>query len=106
MSTQTIETIDSTGQRVPPESAWGQAVDGREAFGFVPDGQPAAITGASADALVGGPWLDALLARVDEQGLQLTGEGVFVPALVKAVVGGAGAWAGRRADRPSGLRAW
>ena len=82
MSTQTTETIGSTGQRGLPESARTSAVGGREAFGFGPDVKPA----ASADDLVDGPWLDAMLARVDEQGLQLTGEGGFLPALIKAVL--------------------
>jgi putative transposase len=77
MSTQTIETMESTGQRTLPE---GSRADGREAFGFEQAGP------VSADALVDGPWLDALLDRVDEQGLQLTGEGGFLPALVKAVL--------------------
>ena len=39
-----------------------------------------------ADELIDQQWLDALLERVDEQGLQLTGEGGFLPALVKAVL--------------------
>jgi putative transposase len=82
MSTQTTETIDSTGQRVPAESARSSAVDGQEAFGFAPEVRPA----ASADDLVDGPWLDAMLASVDRQGLQLTGEGGFLPALIKAVL--------------------
>jgi len=36
--------------------------------------------------LIDQQWLDGLLERVDEQGLQLTGEGGFLPALVKAVL--------------------
>jgi putative transposase len=40
----------------------------------------------SADELIDQQWLDGLLERVDEQGLQLTGEGGFLPALVKAVL--------------------
>ncbi len=40
----------------------------------------------SADDLVDGPWLDAMLASVDESGLRLTGEGGFLPALIKAVL--------------------
>jgi hypothetical protein len=40
----------------------------------------------SADDLVDGPWLDAMLARVDKSGLRLTGEGGFLPALIKAVL--------------------
>ena len=40
----------------------------------------------SADDLVEGPWLDAMLARVDKSGLRLTGEGGFLPALIKAVL--------------------
>jgi putative transposase len=38
------------------------------------------------DELIDRQWLDGLLERVDEQGLQLTGEGGFLPALVKAVL--------------------
>jgi putative transposase len=41
---------------------------------------------ASADDVIDQQWLDALMERVDEQGLQLTGEGGFLPALVKAVL--------------------
>ena len=40
----------------------------------------------SARELVDGPWLDALLDRVDESGLRLTGEGGFLPELIKAVL--------------------
>src|SRR5512134_3188356 len=40
----------------------------------------------SARELVTGPWLDELLARADESGLRLTGEGGFLPELVKAVL--------------------
>lgn len=76
MSTQMNE---SAGQRALPESS---PQDGREAFGF----GPADRVVGTADALVDGPWLDALLDRVDEQGLRLTGEGGFLPALVKAVL--------------------
>ena len=38
-----------------------------------------------ADELIDQQWLDAF-ERVDERGLQLTGEGGFLPALVKAVL--------------------
>jgi putative transposase len=90
MSTQTNETnetIGSTGQWRLAEASRSEArAGGGERFGFGPDDQHAATTVASADALVDGPWLDALLARVDQQGLQLTGEGGFLPALVKAVL--------------------
>jgi putative transposase len=41
---------------------------------------------ASAEELIDQQWLDGLLDRVDEQGLQLTGEGGFLPTLVKAVL--------------------
>lgn len=49
---------------------------------------PAAESGQplGADELIDQQWLDGLLERVDEQGLQLTGEGGFLPALVKAVL--------------------
>ena len=40
----------------------------------------------SLEDLLEGPWLDAVLARVDERGLRLTGEGGFLPRLVKAVL--------------------
>jgi len=40
----------------------------------------------SADDLVDGPWLDAMLASVDRTGLRLTGEGGLLPALIKAVL--------------------
>jgi putative transposase len=40
----------------------------------------------TAEDLVDGPWLDTLLARVDKSGLQLTGEGGFLPVLIKAVL--------------------
>jgi len=40
----------------------------------------------SAADLVDGPWLDAMLASVDKSGLRLTGEGGFLPALIKAVL--------------------
>jgi putative transposase len=49
----------------------------------------AAVTGVprvSADDLVDGPWLDTMLASVDKSGLRLTGEGGFLPALIKAVL--------------------
>src|SRR5512144_1306851 len=42
----------------------------------------------SARELVTGPWLDELLARADESGLRLTGEGGFLPELIKAVLEG------------------
>ena len=38
------------------------------------------------DELIDQQWLDGLLERVDEQGLQLAGEGGFLPTLVKAVL--------------------
>jgi putative transposase len=47
---------------------------------------PAMAPEEVAAALVDGPWLDALLERVDENGLRLTGEGGFLPALIKAVL--------------------
>src|SRR5213596_3088633 len=37
----------------------------------------------SADELVEGNLIEAMLARVDEHGLRLTGEGGFLPALIK-----------------------
>jgi putative transposase len=40
----------------------------------------------SAEDLVDGRWLDAMLASVDKSGLRLTGEGGFLPALIKAVL--------------------
>jgi putative transposase len=40
----------------------------------------------TAEDLVDGPWLDAMLAQVDKSGLQLTGEGGFLPALIRAVL--------------------
>lgn len=49
----------------------------------------AAVTGVprvSADDLVDGPWLDTMLASVDKSGLRLTGEGGFLPALIRAVL--------------------
>jgi putative transposase len=39
-----------------------------------------------AQALAEGPWLDDLMNRVDGSGLRLTGEGGFLPALIKAVL--------------------
>jgi hypothetical protein len=64
VSTQTNETIDLTGQRALPEVSRSEArAGGGDAFGFGPDGRPAAATAASADELVDGPWLDAILAR-------------------------------------------
>lgn len=37
----------------------------------------------SARELVTGPWLEELLARADESGLRLTGEGGFLPELIR-----------------------
>jgi putative transposase len=39
-----------------------------------------------AQALAEGPWLDDLMNQVDGSGLRLTGEGGFLPALIKAVL--------------------
>jgi|tagenome__1003787_1003787.scaffolds.fasta_scaffold20774973_1 putative transposase len=39
-----------------------------------------------AQALTEGPWLDELMSHVDGSGLRLTGEGGFLPALIKAVL--------------------
>jgi putative transposase len=39
-----------------------------------------------ASALSDGPWLDELMGHVDRSGLRLTGEGGFLPALIKAVL--------------------
>jgi putative transposase len=54
------------------------------------DGSDLSVAGArqpvGVDELIDQQWLDGLLARVDENGLQLTGEGGFLPALVKAVL--------------------
>src|SRR5688572_6959572 len=41
---------------------------------------------AGVEQLIDQQWLDAMLERVDEQGLKLTGEDGFLPALVKAVL--------------------
>ena len=41
---------------------------------------------AAVDQLVDAGLLDELMARVDEGGLQLTGEGGFLPAMIKAVL--------------------
>ena len=40
----------------------------------------------SASDLIDGGWVDAMLHSVDEHGLQLTGDGGFLPALIKAVL--------------------
>jgi putative transposase len=48
-----------------------------------PTGQGSAV---SARELAEGPWLDALLERVDAEGLRLTGDGGFLPELVRAVL--------------------
>jgi putative transposase len=39
-----------------------------------------------AQALAEGPWLDELMSHVDGSGLRLTGEGGFLPAMIKAVL--------------------
>jgi putative transposase len=52
-------------------------------------GEPRAVDRGgpgSVRELVEGPWLDALIDRVDAEGLRLTGEGGFLPELVKAVL--------------------
>jgi len=49
-------------------------------------GGPVSAPMISADDLVDGPWIDAMLTRVDKSGLRLTGEGGFLPALIKAVL--------------------
>jgi putative transposase len=49
-------------------------------------GGPVSAPMISADDLVDGPWIDAMLARVDKSGLRLTGDGGFLPALIKAVL--------------------
>ena len=63
---------------------------GRLDGGLLPALGEAAVTRAvapvSADDLVDGPWLDAMMASVDKSGLRLTGEGGFLPALIKAVL--------------------
>ncbi len=41
---------------------------------------------ALAQALADGPWLDKPMDQVDDSGLRLTGEGGFLPALIKAVL--------------------
>jgi hypothetical protein len=70
MSTQTTEmteSIDSTGRGLPeiPDVSGAVArAGGGEAFGFGPDGRPAGATAGavgSAEELVDGPWLDAVL---------------------------------------------
>jgi putative transposase len=48
--------------------------------------EQSADAAAAAEQLIDEQWLDSLLERVDEQGLRLTGEGGFLPALVKAVL--------------------
>ena len=50
------------------------------------ENDPGRRVSGSARELVDGPWLDELLARADESGLRLTGEGGFLPELVKAVL--------------------
>jgi putative transposase len=45
--------------------------------------------------------LDDVMARADAGELRLTGEGGFLPEMIKAVPR---AGSGRRVDRPSGLR--
>ena len=83
MSTQTTsmfhdahDAVPELGDRVSLSEA---AVDGLSGVGV---GGPR----VSADELVDGPWLDTLLASVDRSGLRLTGEGGFLPALIKAVL--------------------
>jgi hypothetical protein len=54
-----------------------------ESGGLSVDGARRAV---GADELIDQQWLEALLARIEENGLLLTGEGGFLPALVKAVL--------------------
>jgi putative transposase len=72
------------------QTSYLPAESGRFDGGLLPSLGEAAMTGTvapvSADDLVDGPWLDAMLASVDKSGLRLTGEGGFLPALIKAVL--------------------
>jgi putative transposase len=76
MSTQSKQTDDREVAAVAMPSLAEDALAGSTV--------PAPVI--SADDLVEGPWLDAMLARVDKSGLRLTGEGGFLPALIKAVL--------------------
>ena len=77
----TTRTSDSLVDRAPSLAA--AAVDGP-----VPDTPPAPSVDQVARALVDGPWLAELIdsAAVEDGGLRLTGEGGFLPALIKAVL--------------------
>jgi putative transposase len=50
------------------------------------DAGPAVSARAEVRELVDGGWLDDLFARVDAGGLRLTGDGGFIPEMVKAVL--------------------
>jgi putative transposase len=56
--------------------------------GVVPDTAPGPSPEQVAQALVDGPWLSELIdsAAVQDGGLRLTGQGGFLPALIKAVL--------------------
>ena len=78
----TAQTSDSFLITTPPSLA-DQAVDGP-----VSGSPPGPSVEQVAQALVDGPWLAELIdsAAVGEGGLRLTGEGGFLPALIKAVL--------------------
>ena len=70
----------------PVEPGPGLAADA--VAGPAPDAPPGPTPEQVAQALVDGPWLAELIdtAAVTDGGLRLTGEGGFLPALIKAVL--------------------
>jgi putative transposase len=78
----TAQTSDSSGFATSPSLA-DRAVDGLAA-----GSPPGPSVEQVAQALVDGPWLGELIdsAAVSDGGLRLTGEGGFLPALIKAVL--------------------
>lgn len=77
MNAQTHVSIPETDLSPPLSMASAEALDSSSGKGS---------TQALARTLAEGPWLDDLMAHVDQDGLRLTGEGGFLPALVKAVL--------------------
>ena len=62
------------------------AVNESPAMGWEEVGPPVASARQLRELFADDAWLDELIDRADEQGVRLTGEGGFLPELVKAVL--------------------
>src|SRR5512144_2786647 len=79
-------SLGSAGLTAGPERSTDVHRDQRADVAAGAENDPDRRGTGSARELVTGPWLDELLARADESGLRLTGEGGFLPELIKAVL--------------------